>query len=701
MEKIVKVLRNTLYYILIIIISSFTYSHIPIGAIAVFCASFASLNILAPVILLSIASLVFFDMPSILVYLIFISIFIFETIYIKPLIAIENRGEKKKVNNYLVITLTSILLIYLHAYSIVIALLTLALYKICVNGLVVIKNSNNMLSFAKEEHISVIVLLTLVLAYIFTLMLSFGMNIYILFAIIALIFISNIYYLFKADKLLIVFMFLNSVLGIKYMFNSLNLNTKTLYSIVLILALILICNQIFKNLKQISKYYIHILLTLIYVCIYSYIRCSVLNINNVLVLSSVFLVYIYNIYLILKSYTTKISKNDTYLLTSYTDNRIKNSKGEKFNLIQINNNMLVEEFNKEIEIDITLKNMIKNTYTDIITADNPIAELIEFLNKFTLDYFEIENILNLEEILQLKSDKISSDLGIKTLKYLIINNIVIQYFNILEKQLKKQEKNDKITKEVISEIIDKREINNLLYLKTIKTINKYILDINNVDEIEIDEYKKLTKINIDKLEKFIDEYIKNNETKEKITNEITKEENNIYYSLGEKNSFEEIILTNEEFKNVSIYNQLIYSNKTLFNIYTLFLKKKNISFHNLQEVDINMSKEDVTEFRELTIYEICDILGEQNIIVDIKDKEIIDDVKKINKVFLEYLTNISNSVKLQAKLNLMIKLIIYNIVLIIKKQEKVFEESIKEKVKIENTKENHQSIHELIKKLKK
>ncbi|MGP1608743.1 MAG: hypothetical protein ACTTGJ_02735 [Clostridium sp.] len=114
-----------------------------------------------------------------------------------------------------------------------------------------------------------------------------------------------------------------------------------------------------------------------------------------------------------------------------------------------------------------------------------------------------------------------------------------------------------------------------------------------------------------------------------------------------------------------------------------------------------MSKEDVTEFRELTIYEICDILGEQNIIVDIKDKEIIDDVKKINKVFLEYLTNISNSVKLQAKLNLMIKLIIYNIVLIIKKQEKVFEESIKEKVKIENTKENHQSIHELIKKLKK
>ena len=413
------------------------------------------------------------------------------------------------------------------------------------------------------------------------------------------------------------------------------------------------------------------------------------------------MVYIYNIYLILKSYTTKISKNDTYLLTSYTDNRIKNNKGEKFNLIQVNNNMLVEEFNKEIEIDITLKNMIKNTYTDIITADNPIAELIEFLNKFTLDYFEIENILNLEEILQLKSDKISSDLGIKTLKYLIINNIVIQYFNILEKQLKKQEKNDKITKEVISEIIDKREINNLLYLKTIKTINKYILDINNVDEIEIDEYKKLTKINIDKLEKFIDEYIKNNETKEKITNEINKEENNIYYSLGEKNSFEEIILTNEEFKNVSIYNQLIYSNKTLFNIYTLFLKKKNISFHNLQEVDMNMSKEDVTEFRELTIYEICDILGEQNIIVDIKDKEIIDDVKKINKVFLEYLTNISNSVKLQAKLNLMIKLIIYNIVLIIKKQEKVFEESIKEKVKIENTKENHQSIHELIKKLKK
>ena len=695
MEKIVKVSRNILYYILIIIISSFTYSHIPIGAIAVFCASFASLNILAPVILLSIASLVFFDSLAILVYLIFIIIFIFETIFIKPLLAIENRGEKKKVNNYLVITLTSILFLYLHWYSLVVALLTLGFYKICVNGLVVIKNNNNMLSFAKEEHISVIILLTLVFAYIFSNILSYGVNIYFILAILTiltLICIFNIYYIFKSNKLLMIFMYFNSLIGVKYIFNTMKLPVKSFYSIALILGILLINNYLFKILKQKFEYYLLIILTIIYICIYSYIISSFSNMNNVALIVSLGIIYIYNMYALISTKTANYS-NNIYLLSSYLDNRIKNNKAEKFNLIQVNNNMMIEEFNRDIEIDIDLKNIIKNTYTDIIADEDIIVSLTKFLNTFTLEYFKIDNILNLNKILKLKQDKISSKLGTKMQKYLIINNIVIQYFNILEKQLKKQEKNDKITKEVISEIINKREINNLLYLKTTKSINKYILELNDLEEINIDNYSKLIR--------FIDEYVANSENKDELEKEIIKEENSIYYKLGENNSFEEEILTNEEFKNVSIYNQLIYSNKTLFNIYTLFLKKKNIN--NLKE-KIDKTDEEIIEkqeFSELSIYEICDILGEQNIIVDVKDKEIIEDVKNINKVFLEYLTNISNSVKLQAKLTLISKLIIYNIVLIIKKQEKVFEESIKERVKIENTKENHQSIHELIKKLKK
>ena len=102
MKKVEKILRLIAYYIFLFIFSSIGINSFPIGAIAMIGAVYGSGGILAPAIILSaISAGIFVGVKSLISLLIFLILFLIPIIFIRPLISIEGRNEKKKVGNYL------------------------------------------------------------------------------------------------------------------------------------------------------------------------------------------------------------------------------------------------------------------------------------------------------------------------------------------------------------------------------------------------------------------------------------------------------------------------------------------------------------------------------------------------------------------------------------------------------------------------
>ena len=87
--------------------------------------------------------------------------------------------------------------------------------------------------------------------------------------------------------------------------------------------------------------------------------------------------------------------------------------------------------------------------------------------------------------------------------------------------------------------------------------------------------------------------------------------------------FEEKIILDKKIKKLKIYNQIVYFDKIIKNIYLECIKN-----------DIN-----------LNIYEICDILNMNNLVVDIEDKEVSKELKALRDVSIKTISNMNKKLE--------------------------------------------------------
>ena len=87
--------------------------------------------------------------------------------------------------------------------------------------------------------------------------------------------------------------------------------------------------------------------------------------------------------------------------------------------------------------------------------------------------------------------------------------------------------------------------------------------------------------------------------------------------------FEEKIILDKKIKKLKIYNQIVYFDKIIKNIY-LECIKNNIN---------------------LNIYEICDILNMNNLVVDIEDKEVSKELKVLRDVSIKTISNMNKKLE--------------------------------------------------------
>ena len=167
MKKTVEILKLIVYYIALFVFSSIGFNNVPIGAIAMIGAIFASGGILAPAIVLSMISVgVFIGVKSLLISILFLILFLVPVIFVRPLISIEGRNEKKKTGNYLIVSSFISVVFFGFLQGILTVLSIYVLYKIFVNTMAVLKNEEEKVVFSKEENIALYTFLSVGFLYI-------------------------------------------------------------------------------------------------------------------------------------------------------------------------------------------------------------------------------------------------------------------------------------------------------------------------------------------------------------------------------------------------------------------------------------------------------------------------------------------------------------------------------------------------------
>ena len=153
-------------YTLFILISLITYNFIPVGAIVGTVAFFAMSLPIIFAVGISILTLLIVSPVSISVYLIFLMLFVMETLLFKPLVSFENRNERKKVGTYLIVTMFIIQIINLGVIrSLTFSLIMFGVYKIIVNALFVVFNPEQKIIFSDEEWLSVIIAMIIAITF--------------------------------------------------------------------------------------------------------------------------------------------------------------------------------------------------------------------------------------------------------------------------------------------------------------------------------------------------------------------------------------------------------------------------------------------------------------------------------------------------------------------------------------------------------
>ena len=443
-ERILGRINNVLGYTLFILISLITYNFIPVGAIVGTVAFFAMSLPIIFAVGISILTLLIVSPASISVYLIFLMIFVMETILFKPLVSFENRNERKKVGTYLIITMFVIQLINLGIIrSLTFALIMLGVYKIIVNGLSVVFNTDQKIIFADEEWLSVIITTIIAITFNYQIfkninILGFGLqNVYILLlTIIATIGVIKRGGMISFLSLGIGYIFIRNIVGINQFAD---VNYKMIY-ITIFTVLLSIILQFKKKYMLLILWIINLItLSIMYYNISSYIYILIPSI-----IASI---------IVLRDSNFDFSNifNSEFLLGDGSERRLKPPVEEKREILEDENakkrRAITEKLKKEeniraFEEKIILDKKIKKLkiYNQIVFFDKIIKNIyLECIkNDINLNIYEICDILNMNNlVVDIEDEEVTKELEV--LKQVSTKIILVMY--------KKFEKNYKTTKE--------------------------------------------------------------------------------------------------------------------------------------------------------------------------------------------------------------------------------------------------------------
>ena len=443
-ERILGRINNVLGYTLFILISLITYNFIPVGAIVGTVAFFAMSLPIIFAVGISILTLLIVSPASISVYLIFLMIFVMETILFKPLVSFENRNERKKVGTYLVITMFVIQLINLGIIrSLTFALIMFGVYKIIVNGLSVVFNTDQKIIFADEEWLSVIITTIIAITFNYPIfkninILGLGLqNVYILLlTIIATISVIKRGGMISFLSLGIGYIFIRNIVGINQFAD---VNYKMIY-ITIFTVLLSIILQFKKKYMLLILWIINLItLSIMYYNISSYIYILIPSI-----IASI---------IVLRDSNFDFSNifNSEFLLGDGSERRLKPPVEEKREILEDENakkrRAITEKLKKEeniraFEEKIILDKKIKKLkiYNQIVFFDKIIKNIyLECIkNDINLNIYEICDILNMNNlVVDIEDEEVTKELEV--LKQVSTKIILVMY--------KKFEKNYKTTKE--------------------------------------------------------------------------------------------------------------------------------------------------------------------------------------------------------------------------------------------------------------
>ena len=481
-------------YTLLILISLITYNFIPVGAIVGTVAFFAMSLPIIFAVGISILTLLIVSPASISVYLIFLMLFVMETILFKPLVSFENRNERKKVGTYLVITMFVIQLINLGIIrSLTFALIMFGAYKIIVNGLSVVFNTDQKIIFADEEWLSVIITTIIAITFNYPIfkninILGLGLQkIYILLlTIIATISVIKRGGMISFLSLGIGYIFIRNIVGINQFAD---VNYKMIY-ITIFTVLLSIILQFKKKYMLLILWIINLItLSIMYYNISSYIYILIPSI-----IASI---------IVLRDSNFDFSNifNSEFLLGDGSERRLKPPVEEKREILEDENakkrRTITEKLKKEeniraFEEKIILDKKIKKLkiYNQIVFFDKIIKNIyLECIkNDINLNIYEICDILNMNNLVVDIEDKevskelkVLRDVSIKTISNMNkklekeyeenrekIENDIKKEDEKEELEEEQQEQQEEIKTTIVSKIV---EINK----KTIKSIREKLL----------------------------------------------------------------------------------------------------------------------------------------------------------------------------------------------------------------------------------
>lgn len=443
-ERILGRINNVLGYALFILISLITYNFIPVGAIVGTVAFFAMSLPIIFAVGISILTLLIVSPASISVYLIFLMIFVMETILFKPLVSFENRNERKKVGTYLIITMFVIQLINLGIIrSLTFALIMLGAYKIIVNGLSVVFNTDQKIIFADEEWLSVIITTIIAITFNYQIfkninILGFGLqNVYILLlTIIATISVIKRGGMISFLSLGIGYIFIRNIVGINQ-FADVNYKMICITIFTVLLSIIL----------QFKKKYMLLILWIINLITLSIMYYNISSYIYILIPSIIASI------IVLRDSNFDFSNifNSEFLLGDGSERRLKPPVEEKREILEDENakkrRTITEKLKKEeniraFEEKIILDKKIKKLkiYNQIVFFDKIIKNIyLECIkNDINLNIYEICDILNMNNlVVDIEDEEVTKELEV--LKQVSTKIILVMY--------KKFEKNYKTTKE--------------------------------------------------------------------------------------------------------------------------------------------------------------------------------------------------------------------------------------------------------------
>lgn len=558
-------IKSIIYYIVIFILSLMTINNIPFTSIAILSAIYSANLPLAKPAIVSIAALLLINPISTLVLIVYLLFFITTTIVIKPLVALENRFEQKKIENYIIFLIFAITFYYFGIINALgISLLILGIYKVMVNGLPVLK-SDERLVYSNEEVLSFNIVFLFTINIINSIL---RVNILLLSVILAILG-------YNTPRRGIKFGMIISIISI-VIYNLTNyyefLNSEKL--VILVAPIIFYLISIVK--KDIG---------LIIAIITNIIAVLVLKIDIFFAFAIGTLIVLYNLN---KNSLEHYNINKKNMLTDEGEKRLENSNKNNIK----NDTLNSEELSKINNLD--EKNNKKNIFEKLKKFKNISEEKSSLIYMILKDKIKetIHNTINVDleiiekeyeiEVDQKKLDKLYSVYS--TSEDIKVEQKVI---NQIREEVKAELKNEK--QEVKASITNK-DIESELKLELLK--NKYLLEV-----------------------------------KENIVNsEEVKEE-------------------------LSIYDEIVYYDDVINQIYIKIVKNNYIMLEKQIIYDILLNNNIIMDKNSIEFIKITEILN-NNVTKFIVNKydEIKEDVKKtyINNLFMEKEIELFNN-KLEEK----------------------------------------------------